>query len=186
MLIGIAGKARSGKDTAGRHLLDAYGFELMSFAAPIKRVVADLFGLDGRHLNGELKEVDLPGLNRSPRYLFQTLGTDWGRYCVHPDVWLFAADAWLKRISDEYYRQGERLYGAVFTDIRFENEAEWIRNKGGLVLHVERADAPGVESHVSEQGINLDTRDIKISNNGSIDELHKKLDDIVLALVGGS
>ena len=43
MIIGIAGYKGSGKDTAGSVLTDVFNFEKMSFAAPIKNLVASTF-----------------------------------------------------------------------------------------------------------------------------------------------
>jgi hypothetical protein len=175
VLIGLAGKARTGKDTAATYFEQAAGLEPMSFAAPIKQVICDLFNLDGRHTNGDLKETLIPGIGKSPRQLFQTLGTEWGRDCVHPDVWLHVAGVWLSKLRAEYTSQGARFAGAVFSDVRFENEAQWIRNQGGVVIHIRRDLAPVVSEHISEQGVLFEAGDLKVSNHGTLDEFYVKL-----------
>lgn len=59
-VIGITGKARSGKDTVANLLIDNCGFIRYSFAAPIKDSIQEMFGWDERHREGELKETKLP------------------------------------------------------------------------------------------------------------------------------
>ena len=182
-IIGFTGRARSGKDTAASFVCDMFGFEPVSFAEPIKQAVTAMFGLDERHLDGELKETPLEGLGRSPRYLFQTLGTEWGRELVHPDVWIYAMNTWVKRLEREYLRQGLRLQGVVVSDVRFENEAAWVRDRGGLLIHLERQKTVDVLWHVSEAGIQRHDGDIVIRNDGTPDELYQKLEDVVMAFL---
>ena len=182
-IIGFSGRARSGKDTAASFVCDMFGFEPVSFAAPIKHAVSAMFGLDERHLDGELKEMPLEGLGRSPRYLFQTLGTEWGRELVHPDVWLYAMNAWIERLEREYLMQGLRLQGVVVSDVRFENEAALVRDHGGLLIHLVRENAPEVNQHISECGIQRHDGDIVIRNDGTPEELYQKLDDVVMAFL---
>ena len=46
MLVGITGKAGSGKDTVGDYLVKSHGFKKIALADPIKRLVKDVFVLD--------------------------------------------------------------------------------------------------------------------------------------------
>lgn len=90
LLIGLAAKARSGKDTvanlllAQNPLLAAY-----ALADPVKMGCEVLFGLTPAQAwtDDSLKEVPIPRWNRSPRQCFQLLGTDWMRQ-RDPDHWL--------------------------------------------------------------------------------------------------
>lgn len=64
MILGIAGKARSGKDTAANMInsfLRAYNreFEMYSFAKPLKDAVCEIFKWGDNHRDGALKEVQL-------------------------------------------------------------------------------------------------------------------------------
>jgi len=183
-IIGLAGRARTGKDTAAAYLEDMFGFEPVAFAAPIKTAIADWFDLDARHLEGDLKETPLPDIGKSHRQLFQTLGTEWCRQLVHPDVWIYVMDAWLRRLEREYFAQGAQLFGVVVSDVRFDNEAEWVRRRGGLLIHLERGSAPDVSAHISESGVTRADSDIVLRNDGTIDELYEKLNDIVMAQLG--
>jgi hypothetical protein len=100
-------------------------------------------------------------LGASPRRLMQTLGTEWGRQLIHPDLWLLLAD---RKIA-------QNGAGCVVADVRFENEAAWIRRNNGVVIHVFRKTTTQVEQHISEAGISVQMFDRTIHNNGTLEEL---------------
>lgn len=164
-LIGLTGKARSGKDTVGSILAEQYGAQRLSFAEPIRNMLRALpLELSYEHFHGSLKEVELPVLGKSPRQMMQTLGTEWGRVCVNNDIWLKLAavqlDAWK-----------EAGLNAVITDVRFENEAHLIRQRGGIVWHIRREGIQDVAAHASEAGVAFHEGDVVINNNGSLSDL---------------
>jgi hypothetical protein len=179
IIIGIAGKARSGKDTTAQYLRDTPQFEPMSFAAPIKHAIQQMFNLNERHMNGDLKEVKLPFINKSPRELFQTLGTEWGRELIHPELWLHVASITVQQLQQTYLAQGTNLPGIVFSDIRFNNEAAWIRKQGGRIIHLLRDDAPQVAEHCSENGVTHFKGDYLIHNNSSLFDLYNTIDSVI-------
>ena len=167
-LIGICGRARSGKDTAADYIIEECGFEKYSMADPIREM------LESVGVNPSCnKEDTIPMFGKSPREMMQTLGTEWGRNCVSEDIWLNLAKDLYKRLSDD-----GGFYGLVIPDIRFENEAEWIR-KNGLLIRIVRPDAMAVASHSSENGISTEAVDEIIWNNGSLDLLYRKLNVVM-------
>lgn len=174
MLIGLAGRARVGKDTAADVLVSCCGLVALSFAKPIKDGLAAMFGLEPTHLDGPLKERPIDDdLVVSPRVLMQTLGTDWGRR-IDPGIWIWNASRRL-RAAREF--AGDAWAGAVFTDVRFENEAAWIRRSGGVVIHVLRDVAPRVADHASEAGVSQQPGDLVVCNNGSLHDLERAMLD---------
>lgn len=185
ILIGLAGKARTGKDTSANYLNDDHGLVSLSFAGPIKQAVQFMFHLSQSQIDGAEKEAEIPDFGCSPRFLFQTLGTQWGREIVHPDVWLIVAGRTMQWFKDEYKRTGAFWRGTVFSDVRFDNEAEWIRQQGGVVIHIDRRQAPAVLAHESEAGVKFMGNDIRVPNHGTIEELHCRLSDIVVDLGRG-
>lgn len=57
-IVGIAGKARSGKDTVAKYLIEEYGFKSISFATALKEGLGRrVFGLTDDQLYGDKKEV---------------------------------------------------------------------------------------------------------------------------------
>lgn len=171
--IGIAGPARSGKDTAAGWLIEQ-GFRQYSFAAPLKAGLKVMLGLDARHTDGDLKELPLESYGASPRRMMQTLGTEWGRELINDRVWLIRAG----EITEEWLRSPD-VRGVVISDVRFENEAAWLREKGGLLVHLRRAAAHSVEAHASEAGVAVEAGDPVVHNDGTIDELFVQLAGIM-------
>ncbi|PNX46380.1 MAG: hypothetical protein BV459_06485 [Thermoplasmata archaeon M11B2D] len=169
-LIGLSGKARVGKDTSADYLVGLTGYQKYSFARPIKDACNHIFMWDERHSDGELKECVDPFWGISPRYAYQTLGTEWGRDIINKDIWLMRA-----------IRVAEQCNGLIIPDVRFENEASFIRTNGGILIHIERDGAEKVLQHASEAGIKKEKTDFVVFNNGSVDELWSALDAIFLS-----
>lgn len=173
LLVGFAGRARTGKDTAALYLERNYEFQRYGLADPIKLGARAMFGLTTEHERPENKEEIIPWLGVSPRQLWQWIGTDFGRNMVCDNVWLLIAE---RALLNAY---GLRFRGLVISDVRFENEASWIRSQGGAIIHLERADAPKVNAHVSESGVQVNDRDYVIHNDGSITMLGHAIDAII-------
>lgn len=176
-LIGIMGLARVGKDTATAHLCDTYGMESYAFADPIKSMLTGVFGDLFR--DGD-REAPIDWLGKSPRQLMQTLGTEWGREIVHPDLWVLVADQMWKK-----YQEIGWGAGVVLSDVRFRNEAEWVLAQGGLLISLSRDGVAAVATHVSEQNIPFDLANVSLENNGTVGELAAAVTATVDARYGG-
>jgi hypothetical protein len=176
LLFGLTGKARSGKDTTGIiiQLLLAHT-QLVSWADPIRRALRAMYpGLNDAHIYGDLKETPLPVLGKSPRQMMQTLGTDWGRNIIHKDIWLMIGMNNIAAAMDEGHN-------VVVTDVRFENEAEAIRNMGGHILHIRRDNQQTIQesTHASEAGIAVLESDWVVHNTGTVEDLQTRLSGII-------
>lgn len=130
VVIGLAGRKGSGKSAVASLLVKELGAVRSSFGDPLKFMLKTL-GLTDAQLWGDLKEVpDLVLLNgKTPRHAMQTLGTQWGRHHISPNLW---AMAWKKKA------QIEKPTITVLDDVRFDNEVAVIRSLGGIVLGLER------------------------------------------------
>ncbi|VVP32792.1 deoxynucleotide monophosphate kinase [Pseudomonas fluorescens] len=178
LLIGLSGRARTGKTTAANHLANIHGLQAYAFADPLRDGLMHIFNLSPCDFTDGRKEQTLHWLGRSPRELMQSLGTEWGRNMVHPELWLLLAEQNLEFLAHAY----DTSPGFVISDLRFENEADFVRNRGGSVLHILRADAAEVNPHVSESGIGIQDNDLVLHNNGSLDDLFGQLDEYFTAL----
>lgn len=167
-LIGLSGAAGVGKDTVADYLASQYGLSQYAFAAPIKEGLKAMFGLTDQHFTHGLKEAPVEHLGVSPRVLAQRLGTEYGREMVCPDVWIREAERrWLAL-------QDGASGGMVISDVRFDNEADWVRRRGGQVWHIWRPDAKPVARHKSEDGVQIvKEQDILLLNNGTLDDLYE-------------
>lgn len=59
----------------------------------------------------------------------------------------------------------------IIKDIRFENEADFLRRHNGTLWHIVRNDAQKVNAHASELGIAIGEKDVVIYNNGTLAQL---------------
>lgn len=175
-LIGITGLAGSGKDTAAgqlRELLQADGqaAAVAALAAPIKDMLLAL-GVPAPYLHDRaLKEQPVPGLGLSYRALAQTLGTEWGR-ALDPDLWIRVAELRARHLVGE----DGSIPALIYTDIRFPNEAAWIRRHGGRLMRIVRPSVAPVRSHASEQHVHDLSVDVEVLNSGSVQDLRVKLE----------
>lgn len=176
-LIGIHGPLNGGKDTAANYIqaLVPNTYRRYAFAKPIKEACMIMFGFTPQQMEDRvLKEQVDPFWGFSPRRASQLLGTEYGRDMLRKDVWI-------KRAEQECNRNSEAGFGTIITDVRFENEAEWVRSvPGSILIHLA---VPNLERderylHSSEQGVGFDPeRDVKIINDKSlgIEMFHLKL-----------
>lgn len=179
-LVGFTGKARSGKTTSADALVDL-GFVRVSFASPVKAMVRQFLMFHGLSENDILwhehhKDFMIQGLNVSIRELWQSLGTDWGRNLVSQDAWVGAADQVVGRYLADVCCES-RPAGLVFDDVRFENEAAYIRAQGGTIIHLER-DLPvrrASDIHASEAGIEKAPDDLVLANSADAAALVNKV-----------
>lgn len=162
-IIGISGKARSGKDTFANMLHNKiYNSKIVRFAQPIKDMIKAGFNLSTECIEGDLKDKPLCELNGlSPRLLMQTLGTDWGRE-LDPDIWIYTLMSSIDNIKEDI---------VIIPDVRFLNEAKFVRNSGMLV-HINRDDTPEVNKHVSEEGFKIENEDYVINNIGTMEDFN--------------
>lgn len=183
-LIGISGKIGSGKDTAAeiiQHLtnpmkLDMFPYEVKKFAGKLKTIASILTGIPvekfedqefkkqylGEDWNYQIDKFN-PIQKMTVRELLQKLGTDALRDGLHTNVWVNALLA-------DYNENSNWLV----TDTRFPNEAEAIKNLGGVVLRIERSTCQ-LGTHPSETALDNYTFDYVIHNNGSKEDLEKEL-----------
>lgn len=169
-LIALTGYAGSGKTTAAKHLVEAHGFTLVKFAGPLKSMMRCL-GLGDREIEGDLKETPCAILGgKTPRHAMQTLGTEWGRALIHSDLWVNAAMEVVADVLDH----GGRV---VIDDMRFGNEAEAVRSRGGAIIHISRPGVGPVNAHPSED--NPIHADWCIHNNYWEPQLRGMLDHIL-------
>lgn len=175
-IIGLTGQAGSGKDTVRGILEQCHGFRGMAFADPIRSMLATLLcdaGVSPEWIyRRDLKEKPIPELGTSYRHLAQTLGTEWGRSFTQGDPWLRIAQA---RATALKACGVNRL---VISDVRFPNEASWIRAQGGEIWRIERPNIPSVREHASEKLEHI-TPDRTIPNTDTVGALHSWVDALM-------
>lgn len=159
-LIGIAGPARAGKDTLASYLLHNLSddWSRSSFADLIKEMLRAI-GID---CSDDAKAVVDECFGVTPRHMMQTLGTEWGRNLIDGDIWVKA----FARLN-----AGKCV---IVPDVRFENEAELVREHGVLIHLVGRGGIEG--NHASENPIDFKPGDIVIDNSRDLAWLRAQVD----------
>lgn len=120
---------------------------ILSFAEPLRRMASHLMPMQNM-TNPELKEAPIDWLGgKTPRQILQSLGTDWGRNMVSPTIWIDT----MRRIITE-----QAFDTIIIDDCRFENEADMVRDMGGIVVGLEREGIAYTGEHASEMPVKAD------------------------------
>ena len=163
MLIAFTGRKRSGKDSAADSLVkmpaannEEKTFCKIAFATPLK-TIGTILGLTNKQMNGTVvdKETIDPKWNKSPRQILQLLGTNLLRNQFDEDIWT--------KLLETRYNECKGCQHVVVSDVRFNNEAEFIKRLGGIIVNIVRPSLGGpTDTHESEAGIDVDLCDYEI------------------------
>lgn len=178
MLIGLHGKAQSGKDTVFLTIQKLYPTATrLAFADKLKKSVARLFDIslsDVERLKTTtdvecrfVREVESTGITSAGvalplnmRKILQRYGTE-----AHREV--FGSDFWVDMLLPSTFRHAGKLF--VVTDLRYENEARRIKQLGGHIVHVKRdAAAHTHDAHISEVELPSSLIDYTLLNDGTL------------------
>lgn len=175
-VIGLYSPAPQSGKTSVAAYLERHGYVRVSFAEPLKDMAivflrhSGLSKSEAKNAVYSNKTAIVPELGLTVRQLLQTLGTEWGRECLHPNVW---TTIWLRRAL-ETLAAGHKV---VCDDVRRENEAAAIRSLEG---HLWRITRPGIErttSHASEGALdNYSGFDVHLANSGTLQDLYAHID----------
>jgi dephospho-CoA kinase len=185
MLIGIVGKIGSGKTTLAEYIKTNYNFDEYILSSPIKKI-GEIFGFDKANLYGtqEQKLEIHPYWKVSARTFLQKIGTDLFRDRlkeVLPEM-CHSNSVWIDMFRKKYLEN--KKTNMIVSDVRFVDEAEAIKELGGILIRIERTYS-GKESseqvhHKSEEEMDKIKVDFNIINDGSKSELYSKIDRIMI------
>jgi hypothetical protein len=175
--IGLHGFAGVGKDAVAEILSD-YGYTRVAFADKLREalyvlnpvIVFDEYGYELRvqDLVDNLGWDDAKRQYEEIRRMLQVIGTEVGREMIDQNVWVDAAFKGLDK--DKKY---------VFTDLRFENEHHAIDSRLGMLVKIERPGVGAVNDHKSEKPLPDKWFDVRLVNDGTLEDLHTKVRDIL-------
>lgn len=165
-IIGLTGQKRVGKDTVAMILCEELKLQQIAFADPIREMLNVL------PIAEECKERKLEPikwLDKSYTELCQSLGTGWGRDMVKRSIWI--------EVADYRYRMADLhgMAGVVFSDIRYEDEAEYVTSIGGEIYEVYGPRGVAYNDHPSERALSSRFLSGNIPNNKTLPELRKYL-----------
>lgn len=178
MLIGISGKKFSGKSTIATLLHNATGYEVVSFADKLKDITCILSGCTRK----DLEDYEFKEKRCVPPYLVP--------YCGNAEKPTFRAflqhfgSEVMRGVNDSIWIDSTLLNcdeNAIISDVRFPNEADAIRKRGGIIIKVER-DTHSKDSHSSETSIDDIKGDYVIWNDTTLENLVSNVDSLVRLL----
>ena len=159
------------------------GWEIKKFAGKLKQIASLLTGIPIQKFEDQEFKKTLLGPEWSKRELYeskapwmaageyieipmtvrellQKLGTEGLRTGLHENVWLNALFA-------DYTPDSKW----IITDVRFPNEAESIKSRGGIIIRVDRPGLKALNNHPSEKSMDDYKFDYRITNSSSLENL---------------
>lgn len=207
MIIGLGHKKQVGKDTVAKilryitwekengfivdekyitqELQKSYAEEFnnikwitMSFADKLKEVASIVFDIRKECWNDPLVKASLvSNYNLTGREILQKIGESF-RKEISPNIWV---NSLFSRYDSLNYRErsGDIIKpNLIITDVRMPNEAQAIKDRGGILIKVDR-ETGYKDNHISETALDdYDGWDYVIDNNGTLEELINKLEDL--------
>lgn len=190
-LVGLIGKKRVGKDTFAAVLVDQFGYERVALADPLREAALGLNPILGTFpltIDGDLHvrewrladAIGALGWERAKDYIpevrrtLQCLGTESIR-ALDEDFWVRTA---FSRV-DALRKSGVPV---VITDVRYENEADAIRNARGHLVRITRDLPSDGDSHASETSLDNYSESTRIANNGDQKDLEYLATSLALDL----
>lgn len=130
-LIGISGKRGAGKTLLGG-ILVYHGVKMFNLADALKEETKRLFNIGEEHVNGNLKEVPVDRLgDHTPRELMIDFGSLGRKYSKDGKFWI-------NRLYNMKIAQLPDDQLVSIPDVRFKNEAEFIKSHKGILIRLER------------------------------------------------
>ena len=171
MVIGIGGKAGSGKDTVAK-MIEELGYEHRKFATPLYNMIARMLAVTPEWLMDN-KDVTF----RFPRYgeivpmtvreILQYVGTD---VCRADDEDYFIKLMDLGLLT--HYPKNKEI---VISDVRFRNELAEIANFGKSIYVKRQQDETSIHTHSSENDVTEKDFNYVLNNDGTLDDLKANL-----------
>lgn len=169
----------------------------------------------------DIEERSVERKRLTVRELLQRIGTDCMRDNLHQNTWVNALmseykatgtkikDSYKGKVLDALETDCEEIYpNWVVTDVRFPNEFQAIKDRGGIVIRVVRPIMPtsnelnfvtteegrqafdkalkeegakyGLNSHISETALDAAEFDYNVRNDGTIEDLIVKVNEILI------
>jgi hypothetical protein len=166
-------------------LEDQSGWEIKKYAGKLKQIASLLTGIpvesfeDQEVKNSYLNsDWDHDGKRMLVREFLQKLGTESIRDIIHPNAWVLALMSDYKALSTYQFgildlgepggfepKNSSVVYpNWIITDVRFPNEAKAIKDKGGIIIRVDRPGVKPINPHPSETALDNWEFDYKIAN----------------------
>lgn len=143
IIIGLCGQKRVGKDTAAGILSEEFNLIQCAFADPLRQMLQALLPEEDPWDDAfKEKKFTFGAKTVTGRHLLETLGTEWGRELISPDIWAARGIEHGKYLVTTFSGAGSdslfnpNYQGMVLKDVRFPNEIKAIQKAGGHVIYI--------------------------------------------------
>lgn len=162
-------------------------WEVKKFAGKLKEIASMLTGISMHKFEDQefkkttlgpewdFADADAPDNIMTVRMFLQKLGTDGLREGLHTNVWVNALFADYLPIHHDFVEGGFEWPNWIITDCRFENEAQAVKDRDGLIIRIDRPGITAVNAHPSETALDDYAFDERIVNDGSVEDLYEKI-----------
>jgi len=167
---------QSGKSTFASFLTEFLpNSKVISFADPMREALVPWVGelMSGGEgevlewLSDERKDSALiPRIGVTLRHMLRTLGTEYGRKYVHPDLWVYIAQERIRKALSS----GRSV---IVDDLRMENEYALLKRKGAMMVKIVKPGSRDVE-HESDAALEALPFDKVVMNDGTVEDLQMK------------
>lgn len=190
ILVGFSGYGYSGKDSCGEALIKRRTFTRAAFADEVRTACLLLDPL--------VRVPDTDKIVPLTDYLRMVCGNDWNLAKKNPEVrrllqrmgtelgrQFFGEDIWIRMLSSRI----EGLPAVAITDVRFWNEADWIKAQGGIVIRVHRPGTgpilmPNGKPHYSEVALDGYNFNGMVVNDRTLEDLEETVVRVCDMLLG--
>lgn len=175
IIIGLLGKKRSGKSTCAKYIKENFAFENFAFATGVKIESMKRYSLRKSQMEVYKDTID-HRWGKTPRDIFKEIGMDYRKH--DPDYWIkYLQNRIARKLTSNCHAK------FVISDVRFQNEADFIQKHGGYLIRVVRPDLVSDDNHISEiEGDSIEV-DIEIHNDSTIQNLVQVLDNIIIDMI---
>lgn len=131
-------------------------------------------------------EVEDRARKMTVRELLQKLATEACRNVIHEDIWVNALFTDYRTDNQVAYSGDTAFCNWIISDTRFSNEAKTIKDRGGIVVRINRAHSegyipkPNPQAHSSETSLDNWAFDYTIDNSGSLEDLLERVREMLL------
>ena len=184
-VIGLLGYQGVGKNFIAENVLD----EILPKKNTLIMAFADHFKIDCICKHNVDYDKIFVNKDLESRKLLQKVGTEEGRDVYGENIWVKTLETWMK----VYHDRGIKRF--IISDVRFQNEVDWIKSIGGKVIKINADDRrkkklleevdnnaeriKEIVNHRTEKGLdNVTNYDFEVDNSIGIDiklELSKLL-----------
>jgi len=191
MIVGFSGAKYAGKSASAKILREEYKAVELAFAAPLKEICTILFDLPIVYFTDPiLKEKNVEGIG-SPRQMMTTVGTFLGDLNENTDmpeytkgrIWVFLMSKNIELIKSQKDTEKTMI---TISDVRYPAECKMIKKNNGIIIDIKGNHTPyeitldpRLINHESETSMREKYIDYTIENNGTLNDLSRKIIDII-------